>query len=86
MERLVIRMEPSNTRSEVIPQKLGFQYEGTTRRSISYPNDTSPAERRDAKVYSLLRDEFEAADWRSQAEAQTTAFDSRGIPISLYEE
>lgn len=83
LERLVIRMEPENTRSESIAKKLGFTYEGTTRRTISYPNDEHPSQRRDAMVYSMLREEFERPPWRDQAEGSLSAWDAMERPVAL---
>ena len=81
LERLVVRMDPLNTRSEKIVQKLDFHYEGTTRRSIAYPDDTDPSQRRDAKVYSMLRDEFEQAPWRVKAETGLSSWDAQDQPV-----
>jgi ribosomal-protein-serine acetyltransferase len=83
LERMVIRMEPANTSSESIAKMLGFQYEGTTRRSIAYPNDADPSQRRDAKVYSMLRDEFERAPWRAESEAGLSTWDAMGQPVAV---
>jgi len=54
--RLELLMAPDNIGSERVAQKCGFAYEGTMR-GVFFTN----GEMRDAKMYSLLR-----ADWEAQ--------------------
>jgi len=54
--RLELMMEPNNTGSERIAQKCGFTYEGTLRQAFFLAGSI-----RDAKLYSLLRPEWEAS-------------------------
>lgn len=53
--RLELLMEPNNTGSERVAQKCGFSYEGTLRQAFFLTGKI-----RDAKLYSLLRPEWQA--------------------------
>jgi RimJ/RimL family protein N-acetyltransferase len=57
--RVEIRMEVANTRSRVIPERLGFQLEGRMRRSMPGVDGSA----RDIWMFSLLREEFDALNW-----------------------
>ena len=55
LNRIMIRVEPENTRSRAIPRRLGYHYEGTMRKvgqSINGPVDL--------EIYSMLRHEWDA--------------------------
>lgn len=57
--RVEIRMDATNTRSEQIPKRLGFTHEGTLRNNI--PNaDGQP---RDTHVYALIPSDYQRLDW-----------------------
>lgn len=53
LERIEIRCAAGNTRSQAIPKRLGFTYEGTLRSAQRLPGG-----RVDTRVYSLLREEW----------------------------
>lgn len=53
LNRLQINVQPGNIRSRAIPQRLGFQYEGTTRQA-----EIVNGYRVDLEVYGLLHSEW----------------------------
>jgi RimJ/RimL family protein N-acetyltransferase len=57
--RVEIRMDARNTRSEQIPKRLGFTYEGTLR------NNTPDADGqpRDTHIYALIPDDYHRLPW-----------------------
>ncbi len=63
LNRLELLMNPDNTGSERIAQKLGFQYEGTLRGGF-FTNGAI----RDTKIYSLLRAEWLPHKLQTQAQ------------------
>lgn len=61
--RVEIRMDARNARSEQIPKRLGFVLEGTLR------NNTPDAEGqpRDTHMYALIPDDYRRLDWASRS-------------------
>lgn len=57
--RVEIRMDTRNSRSERVAQRLGFVWEGTLRRALAAP-DGAPV---NVHVYALLPDEYAALPW-----------------------
>jgi RimJ/RimL family protein N-acetyltransferase len=57
--RVLIRMDPANTRSRAIPERLGFIYEGRLR------NDMPDVEGRacDMDMFALIPDDFKRLSW-----------------------
>jgi len=57
--RVHLRVDPRNTRSRAIPERLGFVYEGRLR------NDAASAqgEARDTDVFALVPDDFRRLSW-----------------------
>lgn len=60
--RVEIRMDTRNTRSEQVPKRLGFVHEGTLRNNIP---DTA-GQPRDTHIYALIPDEYHRLSWASQ--------------------
>jgi RimJ/RimL family protein N-acetyltransferase len=71
VDRVEIRVDPRNARSAAIPLKLGFAEEARLRRRL----EAGDGELRDALVYTLFADEFEASP---AAAARPGAFDAAG--------
>ena len=61
LDRVDIQIEPANTTSRRIPEKLGFVHEATLRRRLPR-RDGEP--RADSMVFTMLREEYEQAPWR----------------------
>lgn len=59
--RIEIFMHPSNARSEAVPRRLGFVYEGTLRAVT--PGLGGVLE--DRRLYALVRADYERVPWRS---------------------
>jgi RimJ/RimL family protein N-acetyltransferase len=62
--RVEIRMDPRNTRSRAVPERLGFVLEGTLRSSML----DAEGRPRDQRVYSLLPDEYRRLPWAGSVE------------------
>jgi RimJ/RimL family protein N-acetyltransferase len=76
VDRVEIRVDPANTTSARIPEKLGFTGEATLRRRLlPFGTQTEP---HDVTVYSLFRDRF--ADTASAA-AAVQAYDAVGARV-----
>ena len=75
VDRVEIRVEPANERSTAIPRKLGYVEEATLRRRLDAGEGH---ERRDAIVFSLFRDGYEASPC---AAAPVEAFDAAGARV-----
>ena len=69
IERIEIRVDPTNAASRAIPRKLGYREEATLRQRLKYP------ERRDVVLYSLFREEYAASP---SAALQLEAYDAAG--------
>jgi RimJ/RimL family protein N-acetyltransferase len=61
--RVHLRVDPRNTRSRAIPDRLGYVYEGRLR------NDSGSVrgEARDTDVFALVPDEFRRLSWAALA-------------------
>jgi RimJ/RimL family protein N-acetyltransferase len=59
VDRLEIHVDPANTKSCKIPEKLGYRREATLRRRL--PPVSPGAAPRDEVIFSLLADEFQAS-------------------------
>jgi len=57
-ERVEIRLDPTNSRSQAVPQRLNFVYEGTLRRNILSTDGTH----RDTEIYAMIRTDQRTAD------------------------
>jgi RimJ/RimL family protein N-acetyltransferase len=56
VERVDVQVDPTNVRSQRIPEKLGFTREATLRRRLPPRDDGEP--RRDSMVFTMLREEL----------------------------
>jgi len=61
--RVEIRMDARNTRSEQIPKRLGFIHEGTLRNNIP----DAHGQPRDTHIYALIPDDYRRLPWASRA-------------------
>jgi RimJ/RimL family protein N-acetyltransferase len=78
VERLDVMVDVGNEPSAAIPRRLGFVEEGTLRHRLQ-PHD--PAEPlRDALLFTMLRDEFDASP---MASFELRAFDATGGAVEL---
>jgi RimJ/RimL family protein N-acetyltransferase len=59
--RVEIRMDTRNTRSEQVPKRLGFVLEGTLRNNIP----DMAGQPRDTHIYALIPDEYRRLPWAS---------------------
>ena len=75
VDRVEIRVDPSNAVSLRIPRALGFTEEGTLRRRLPAKGRDAP---RDAVVFALFADELEASPVAAVA---LEAYDPLGRPI-----
>lgn len=73
LDRVDLQIEPHNQASQGVARKLGFTYEGTLRRRLERRPDKP---RGDSMVFTMLRDELDAAPWRD--EYAYTAYDALG--------
>lgn len=72
VDRVEIRVEPTNEPSIAVPRKLGFAEEGTLRRRLPGGRNGEP---RDVTVFALFREDF--AD-STASNATVEAFDAAG--------
>jgi RimJ/RimL family protein N-acetyltransferase len=72
VDRIDIRVDPTNERSLAIPRKLGFVEEGVLRRRLPSGPGEDP---RDAALFALFRDGLEGT---RVASAQVEAYDALG--------
>jgi len=77
VDRLEIRVDPANTRSARIPERLGYTMEARLRRRL--PPTVPGAPRSDALVFSMFADEFDASP---AAAVPVRAFDAAGRPLA----
>jgi RimJ/RimL family protein N-acetyltransferase len=75
-DRIEIHVDPANELSRRIPRRLGFTEEGILRRRLP---DPAGGPRRDAVVFSLLREELSASP---ASLVRLTAFDARRAVIA----
>ena len=61
--RVEIRMDPRNLRSRRIPERLGFVFEGTLRRSAPDRDGTAS----DRHVFALVREDYAGLPWATAA-------------------
>jgi RimJ/RimL family protein N-acetyltransferase len=61
LDRVDIQVDPANTASRGIPEKLGFVHEATLRRRLQR---RAGEPRGDSMVWTMLREEYEQAPWR----------------------
>ena len=71
--RVNVQIDPQNVRSAPVPRKLGFRHEGTFRGRLEPHEDGGP--RRDAMLFSILREEFSESPCRAYDYA---AYDATG--------
>jgi RimJ/RimL family protein N-acetyltransferase len=76
VERVEIHVDPENSASLGIPEKLGFRREATLRRRLESAPASAP--RRDAVVFTLFDDEFAGS---SAAAVAVRGFDAAGVRI-----
>ncbi len=72
VDRVEIRVEPTNAASRAIPRKLGFVEEARLRRRLRYP------EPRDVIVYTMFADDLASSP---AADAAIEAYDAAGTPV-----
>jgi RimJ/RimL family protein N-acetyltransferase len=75
VDRVVIRVDPTNARSAAIPRRLGFVEEATLRRRLPPHEDGVP---RDVVVFTLFRESYPASPSSS---AQVEAYDALGTRL-----
>jgi RimJ/RimL family protein N-acetyltransferase len=75
VDRVVIRVDPTNVRSAAIPRKLGFVEEATLRRRLPPHADGVP---RDVVVYTLFREGYPGSPSSS---APIEAYDAVGARV-----
>jgi RimJ/RimL family protein N-acetyltransferase len=75
VDRVVIRVDPTNIRSAAIPRKLGFAEEATLRRRLPPHADGVP---RDVVVYTLFREGYPGSPSSSAA---VEAYDAVGVRV-----
>jgi RimJ/RimL family protein N-acetyltransferase len=74
--RVDVQVDPENEVSAAVPRKLGFTYEGTLRRRLEPQEGKGP--RRDAMLFTLLREELSSSPCRAHDYA---AYDARREPM-----
>lgn len=77
VDRLEIRVDPANTRSARIPERLGYTMEARLRRRL--PPAVPGAPPSDALVFTMFADEFDASP---AAAVPIRAFDAAGRPLA----
>jgi RimJ/RimL family protein N-acetyltransferase len=76
VERVDIRVEPSNVRSRGVPRKLGYVEEATLRRRLPAKSDDGPL--RDVVMFTMVAEELAASPC---AAYDYTPFDAAGRPL-----
>ncbi|HEX6762010.1 MAG TPA: GNAT family protein [Gaiellaceae bacterium] len=72
LERIVIRVDPANERSDRVPAKLGYTKEATLRRRLPQKQGTGL---RDANIWTLFREELASSPATAY---RYTAYDALG--------
>jgi RimJ/RimL family protein N-acetyltransferase len=75
--RVEIHVDPENTASLGVPEKLGFRREATLRRRLESAPPSAP--RRDAVVFTLFDDEFAGSP---AAAVAVRGFDAAGVRVA----
>lgn len=76
LERIVIRIDPANERSDRVPAKLGYAKEATLRRRLPEKQGSGL---RDANIWTLFREELAGSPAASFPYA---AYDALGRPLT----
>jgi RimJ/RimL family protein N-acetyltransferase len=76
VDRVEVRVDPANERSQRVPERLGFTREATLRRRL--PGKLGGGDPRDAVVFSMFASEFAATP---VAAVEYRAFDAAGRPL-----
>jgi RimJ/RimL family protein N-acetyltransferase len=76
VDRVEVRVDPANVRSQRVPERLGFEREARLRRRL--PSKDAGGELRDVVVFAMF-----ASDFRSTpgASVDYRAFDAAGRPL-----
>jgi RimJ/RimL family protein N-acetyltransferase len=77
VDRMEIRVDPANTRSARIPERLGYTMEARLRRRL--PPAVPGSARGDALIFTMLAEEFSGS---SAAGVAIRAFDAAGRPLA----
>jgi len=77
VDRMEIRVDPDNTRSAAIPERLGYTMEARLRRRL--PPLAPGTQRTDVLVYTMFAEEFEGS---RAASLPIRAFDAAGRPMA----
>ena len=75
LERIVIRVDPANDRSNRVPPKVGYTQEALLRRRLPQKRGSGL---RDMNIWTMFRDELAASPAMAYAYA---AFDATGAPV-----
>ena len=76
VDRVEIRIDPANERSQRVPERLGFTREAVLRRRL--PGKLGSGDLRDAVVYSMFASDFPESPCAS---LEYRAFDAAGRPL-----
>ena len=76
VERVDIRVEPSNVRSQSVPRKLGYVEEATLRRRLPPKSDDGPL--RDVVIFTMVAEELPASPC---VRYDYVAYDAAGRPV-----
>ena len=76
VDRVEVRIDPANERSQRVPERLGFTHEATLRRRL--PGKLGGGDLRDAVIFSMFASEFPASPCAS---VEYRAFDAAGRPL-----
>jgi RimJ/RimL family protein N-acetyltransferase len=76
VDRVEVRVDPANERSQRVPERLGFRREATLRRRL--PGKLGGGDLRDAVIFSLFASDFPSS---ACAGIQYRAFDAADRPL-----